>query len=135
MTYFDCYLIPVPAGNRVAYEELARISAQVLREYGARRMVECWLDQADPEASTYHAGDVRLASDQYPTFVQAAGARPGELVVISFVEWPDKATRDAGMERATSDPRMQFDDLPPTFDGRRLIAGGFTPMLNMAGEA
>ena len=58
-----------------------------------------------------------------------------ETVVMSFVEWPDKATRDAGMERVTSDPRMQLEDLPPTFDGRRLIAAGFKPMLDEASEA
>jgi uncharacterized protein YbaA (DUF1428 family) len=33
------------------------------------------------------------------------------------------------MEKVTSDPRMQFRDRPPAFDGRRLIAGGFVPML------
>ena len=91
MTYIDCYLIPIPIENKVAYEELARISAQVLLENGALRSVECWLDHSGPEASSYHASDVRLDSDQYSTFIQAAGARAGETVVMSFVEWPDKA--------------------------------------------
>lgn len=36
--------------------------------------------------------------------------------------------RDAGMEKVTSDPGMQFEGVPPPFDGRRLIAAGFTPM-------
>jgi uncharacterized protein YbaA (DUF1428 family) len=134
MTYIDCYLAPVPIENRAAYEELARISARVLREYGATRVVECWLDDSGPEASSYHESEARLDSEQYGTFVQAAGARKGETVVMSFAEWPDKATRDAGMERVTSDPRMQFEDLPPTFDGRRLIAAGFKPMLDSASE-
>jgi len=134
VTYFDCYLAPVPIENRLAYEELARISAQVLREYGAMRVVECWLDHSGPEASSYHASEARLDSELYGTFVQAAGARKGETVVMSFVEWPDKATRDTGMEKMTSDPRMQFEDQPPAFDGRRLIAGGFKPMLDAARE-
>ncbi len=135
MTYIDCYLVPVPIENRATYEELARISARVLRECGAMRVVECWLDQSGPEASSYHASKARLDSGQYGTFVQAAGARKGETVVMSFVEWPDKATRDAGMEKMTSDPRMQFEDQPPIFDGRRLIAGGFMPMLGVASKA
>lgn len=132
MNYIDFYLIPVPIENRAAYEELARVSAEVLREYGAIRVVECWLDHSGPEASSYHDSEVRLDSAQYGTFVQAAGARKGETVVMSFAEWPDKATRDAGMEKMTNDPRMKFEDLPPTFDGRRLIAGGFKPMLDSA---
>ena len=75
MAYIDCYLVPVPMQNRAAYEKLARISAQVLREHGAMRVVECWLDHTGPEASSYHESEARLASDQYGTFVQAAGAR------------------------------------------------------------
>lgn len=135
MTYIDCYLVPVQIENRAAYEQLARISAQVLREHGAMRVVECWLDYAGPEASSYHGSEARLDSEQYGTFVQAASARKGETVVMSFVEWSDKATRDAGMEKVTNDPRMQFGDQPPTFDGRRLIAGGFKPMLDVASDA
>ena len=99
------------------------------------RVVECWLDHSGPEASSYHESEARLDSEQYGTFVQAAGARKGETVVMSFVECPDKATRDAGMEKVTSDPRMQFEGQPPTFDGRRLIAGGFKPMLAVASDA
>lgn len=135
MTYIDCYLVPVPIENRAAYEQLARISAQVLREHGAMRVVECWLDHSGPEASSYHESEARLDSEQYGTFVQAASAREGETVVMSFVEWSDKATRDAGMEKVTSDPRMRFEDQPPIFDGRRLIAGGFKPMLGVSSDA
>ncbi|MBD9667710.1 DUF1428 family protein [Variovorax sp. VRV01] len=46
------------------------------------------------------------------SFVKAAGAQEGETVVMSWVEWPDKAARDAGMAKVTSDPRMQFARLP-----------------------
>lgn len=130
MNYIDCYLVPVPRANRAAYEELARISAQVVKECGALRVVECWLDESGPDASSYHGAEARLESAAYGSFANAAGADEDETVVLSTVEWPDKATRDAGMEKVTSDPRMQFDHLPPTFDGRRLIAAGFTPMLD-----
>jgi uncharacterized protein YbaA (DUF1428 family) len=130
MPYIDCYLVPVPRANRTAYEELARISAQVVKEHGALRAVECWLDESGPDASSYHSQEARLGSEEYGSFVRAAGARQGETVVMSFVEWPDKATRDTGMEKVTSDPRMQFQDRPPAFDGRRLVAAGFTPMLD-----
>jgi uncharacterized protein YbaA (DUF1428 family) len=46
MTYIDCFLAPIPRENRAAYEELAEISAQVVKEYGALRVVECWLDES-----------------------------------------------------------------------------------------
>lgn len=135
MTYIDCYLVPVPRENKAAYEELARISAAVVREHGALRVLECWLDESGPEASSYHATEARLDSENYGSFVRAAGARVGETVVISYVEWPDRAARDAGMQKVTNDSRMQFQDRPPVFDGRRLIAGGFHPMLSEENEA
>jgi uncharacterized protein YbaA (DUF1428 family) len=134
MTYIDCYLAPVPRENRAAYEELARVSAQVAKEYGALRVVECWLDESGPEASSYHGEEARLESKEYGSFERAAGAGKHETVVWSYIEWPDKVTRDAGMEKLTSDPRMQFQDGPPAFDGRRLIAAGFKPMLDESRE-
>lgn len=135
MAYIDFYLVPVPRGNKAAYEELARISAPVLSEYGALRVVECWLDESGPASSSYHAETARRESDEYQAFPVAVGAGAGETVVISYVEWPDKATRDIGMERFTGDPRVQFQDRPAVFDGGRLIAGGFRPMLDESPEA
>lgn len=129
MSYIDCFLVPVPAANRAAYERLVRISAEVARDHGATRVLDGWLDAQGPDASTYHDPDVRLDDAQYRTFARAAGAQPGESVALSLVEWPDRATRDAGMDALTRDPRMKFDDLPPTFEGRRLIAGGFVPIV------
>lgn len=131
MTYIDFYLVPVPRENRASYEELARISSRVVQEHGALRVVECWLDESGPGASSYHGQEARLEDARYGTFLKAAGAGKGETVVMSCVEWPDKAARDAGMEKVTSDPRMQFQDMPPAFDGKRLIAGGFLPMLDV----
>lgn len=128
MPYIDCYLVPVPRANRAAYERMAATSAQVVRACGALRVTECWLDETGPDASTYHGESARLEPDAYAGFLQAAGAREGDTVVMSWVEWPDKATRDAGMAKVTSDPRMQFEGQAPVFDGQRLIAGGFLPM-------
>ena len=129
MAYIDCFLAPVPRENRAAYEELARISAVVVKEHGALSVMECWLDESGPDAQTYHGAETRESAVDYGSFAKAAGAQPDETVVVSYVEWPSKAARDAGMDKVTNDPRMQFGDQPPAFDGRRLIAGGFQPML------
>ncbi len=51
-------------------------------------------------------------------------------MVFAWIEWPDKATRDAGMEKIMQDPRMPAaSDMP--FDGKRMIFGGFTPVLEL----
>lgn len=129
MSYIDCYLAPVPRANKAAYEALAQLSAQVAKEYGALRVVESWLDDAGPDASSYHGETSRERTAQYGSFMAAVGANANETVVLSWIEWPDKATRDIGMAKLTSDPRMQFTDMDPVFDGARLIAAGFIPML------
>ncbi|MDQ0032387.1 uncharacterized protein YbaA (DUF1428 family) [Variovorax boronicumulans] len=131
MTYIDCYLAPVPRANKTAYEKMAAASAEVTRAHGALRVTECWLDESGPDASTYHGESARRGADQYTSFIKAAGAKEGEAVVMSWVEWPDKAARDIGMAKVTSDPRMQFEGQVPVFDGSRLIAGGFLPMISL----
>ena len=55
---------------------------------------------------------------------------PDEQVVFSWIEWPDKATRDAGMKQVMNDPRMQPGDEPMPFDGARMIFGGFHTILD-----
>jgi uncharacterized protein YbaA (DUF1428 family) len=130
--YVDCFMTPVPRANKAQYERLARISSTVVREQGAHRVVECWLDEGGAEASSYHADTARQSSEKYSSFLVAARAKSDETVVVSWIEWPDKQTRDAGMANVMADPRMQFGDSPSVFDGSRLVAAGFVPMLDDA---
>ena len=44
MSYFDCYLIPVPAAKLNAYKRFSEQMARVYREYGAVRVIDCVLD-------------------------------------------------------------------------------------------
>lgn len=130
MSYFDGYLAPVPRANKALYENIARISEQVLKENGALQVIDCWLDESGPEAASFHAEGSASGSSANPNFFRAAGARADETVVMAFVEWPDKATRDTGMEKAMKDPRMEFECNPSAFDGDRLVAAGFEPVLS-----
>jgi uncharacterized protein YbaA (DUF1428 family) len=51
--------------------------------------------------------------------------------VFSWIVWPDKPTRDAGMQKLMADPRMQQDVNPMPFDGQRMIFGGFDILLQV----
>ena len=67
-------------------------------------------------------------------FYRAVEAKDDETVAFSWVEWPDKATRDAGMQKMMEDPRMDpsnKDNPPMPFDGQRMVFGGFTPVVEL----
>ena len=80
-----------------------------------------------------------LRQGRQADFRKAVQADDDETVVFSWVEWPDKATRDAAMAKMTdwmnnpeqADPRMDPDKNPMPFDGKRLIFGGFTPIVEI----
>jgi uncharacterized protein YbaA (DUF1428 family) len=113
MPYVDGFVAAVPKANKQAYIEHAREAAVLLKEWGATRCVENWGDDV-PEG-------------QQTDFMRAVQAKPDEVVVFSWVEYPDKATRDAAGQKMMSDPRMQAMKMP--FDGARLIYGGFETLF------
>ena len=59
-------------------------------------------------------------------------ATDDETVVFSWVEWPDKATRDRAMKAMENDARMNLDENPMPFDGKRMIYGGFAPVVDLS---
>ena len=58
----------------------------------------------------------------------AVKATSDETVVYSWIEWPSKEVRDNGWEKAMADPRIKNLKMP--FDGKRMIYGGFAPLLD-----
>ena len=113
MAYVDGYVAAVPAASKQDYIKHAREAAELLREWGATRIVENWGDD--------------VPAGQQTDFMRAVQARPDEIIVFSWVEYPDKATRDAAGQNMMTDPRMQAMTMP--FDGARLIYGGFETLF------
>ncbi len=52
-------------------------------------------------------------------------------MIFSWIEWPDKATRDKAMQKMMEDPRTQPANNPMPFDGKRLVYGGFAPVVEV----
>jgi uncharacterized protein YbaA (DUF1428 family) len=115
MGYADGYVLPVPDGNKVAYRALAEKASQVFRDHGATRVVEAWGDD--------------VPDGKVTDFARAAHKQDGETVVFSWVEWPSKDARVAGWEKVMADERMQPDGTEVPFDGKRMIYGGFAPIV------
>ncbi len=121
MTYVDGFVIAVPKANKQKFIDHANKGDSVFSELGATRILECWGDDV-PECTV-------------TDFRRAVQATDEEAVVFSWVEWPDKATRDAAMgkmeELMKTDPRMNPEKNPMPFDGKRMIYGGFSPVVTL----
>ena len=114
MNYIDGYALAVPIARRDAYLKLAELGAQIFKECGALRTVECWGDD--------------VPQGKLTSFPMAVKCEPDEVVVFSWVEWPSKPVRDEGMKKFMADPRMKPLDMP--FDGKRMIFGGFQAIVD-----
>lgn len=125
MTYIDGFVIPCSRANKEKFIAHANLGDSMFIEMGALRVVECWGDDVPAGKTT----DFRMA----------VKAEEDEEVLFSWIEWPDKATRDAGMARLTEmmndpskvDPRMDPEKNPMPFDGKRMIFGGFAPIVDL----
>lgn len=117
MTYVDGVIAAVPAANREAFRKHAEAAAAVFKEHGALKVVECWGDDV-PE------GEVT-------SFPMAVQRRPDETVIFSWILWPSREVRDAGMKKAMDDPRLKPEVNPMPFDGKRLIYGGFEMIVDV----
>jgi uncharacterized protein YbaA (DUF1428 family) len=116
MSYIDGFVIAVPTASKENFISYADHFDTIFLEFGATRILECWGDDVPNGTVT--------------DFRKAVQAKDDETVVFSWVEWPDKATRDSGMKRMMEDPRMDAAN-PMPFDGKRMIFGGFTPVVEV----
>lgn len=121
MSYIDGFILAVPKVNKEKFVQHAEIADAAFMEWGATRVLECWEDD--------------VSDGNVTDFRRAVQAREDEAVVFSWVEWPDKATRDAGMQRMMAamdtDPRISREKNPMPFDGMRMVFGGFVPVVEL----
>jgi uncharacterized protein YbaA (DUF1428 family) len=57
-------------------------------------------------------------------------AKDDEVIVFSWMEYPSKEARDAAGKKMRADPRMEEVGKNMPFDGKRMIYGGFAPILD-----
>jgi len=123
MSYIDGFVIAVPAANEQAFIDHANRTDSIFTELGAIRVVECWGDD--------------LPDGELTDFRKAVQTRDDETVVFSWIEWPDKTTRDAAMARMhdlmQTDDRFDAEKNPVPFDGKRMIYGGFATVVDLSG--
>jgi uncharacterized protein YbaA (DUF1428 family) len=123
MAYVDGFVIACPKANKAKFIAHAQQGDSVFMDLGAMRIIECWGDDV-PDGKT-------------TDFRMAVKATDDEEVLFSWIEWPNKETRDKAMatmmewmnDPEKADPRMDPQKNPMPFDGTRMIFGGFTPVV------
>jgi uncharacterized protein YbaA (DUF1428 family) len=117
MAYIDSFVAAVPTANKETYLEHARLAAAVFKEHGALSVTECWGDDVPDGEVTSFPMAVRCGDD--------------ETVCLSWITWPSRGVRDAGMAKVMEDPRMSPEANPMPFDGKRAIFGGFEVVMQV----
>jgi uncharacterized protein YbaA (DUF1428 family) len=113
--YVDGMVASLPDGSRRRFILHSAEVARLFQETGAHRIVDGW--------------GVDVPAGKVTDFKRAVRANDGETVVLGWIEWPDKWTCDAGMNRLMQDPRMR--DASPPWNGKLAIFAGFTPILDI----
>ena len=115
MPYVDGFVLAVPTANKEKYIKHASIAAEVFKEHGATSVVECWGDD--------------VPQGEVTSLPMAVKCEENETVVFSWITWPSKEVRDAGMAKMMEDDRLNPEVNPMPCDGKRMIFGGFEMIL------
>ena len=114
--YVDCCVVPVPVANADAYRVHAEAFGKIIIELGALTYIEAIAD------------DVK--DGQWTDFYRAVERKPEETVYVAWITFSSRERRDEIWAAFMSDPRAaMMKDMP--FDGKRMIFGGFKPILEM----
>lgn len=118
MSYVDGFVIPLPKKNLAAYKKFAKLAGKIWIEHGALTYMECVADDVKPGKLT--------------SFPQSVNLKKDEVVVFSWITYKSRAHRDRVNKKVMSDPRISSPDAMP-FDGKRMIFGGFSPIVALGG--
>jgi uncharacterized protein YbaA (DUF1428 family) len=114
-SYVNGFISPVPSEKKEAYREMTERHAAIFREYGALRLVQAWGDD--------------VPDGKVTDFRKSVQAKPDEIVVFAFIEWPSRQANNEAWDKIMKDQRMQSSGDAP-FDGKRMFWGGFEIILD-----
>jgi len=120
MSYIDGFILAVPAANKDTYIAHATEGAALFKRLGATRLVETWAEDVPHGKQT--------------DFYRATKLEEGEVPLFSWVEYPDRATRQKAGEDMMNDPEVKsMSEMP--FDASRMTYGGFEVLNDTGAKA
>jgi len=117
MTYVDGFVLAVPKDKIDAYREMARKAGEVWKDHGALAFVECVGDD--------------VPYGKLTSFPRAVQAREDEIVIFSWIVYESRERRDEINAKVMADPRLDGNHADMPFDGKRMIFGGFRPIIEL----
>jgi uncharacterized protein YbaA (DUF1428 family) len=115
MAYVDGFIAPIPKDKLEQYRALATLAQSVWLECGALEYKEWVAEDVKPGQTT--------------SFPQSVKLEPGETVVFAWIVYESREHRDAVNAKVMADPRMNVDPAAMPFDSKRMIYGGFAPLV------
>ena len=115
MTYINSAVLAVKDSDKDTYREMAAGMAALFKKHGALHVFENW--GSDETGSTANG------------FAKAVSLQAGETVVCSFIVWPSKPAREAGMKTLMSDPAIMEMSNDRPFDAARMLHGSFETIV------
>lgn len=115
MPFIEGFVTAIPVANRAAFVDHAKRAVRIFQGFGADRIVDAWGDE--------------VPRGQTTDFYRAVEAKEDEAIGFGWIEYADRATRDAASQKMMSDPgTAEIGEMP--FDGMRMIFGGFEPVVD-----
>lgn len=115
--YVDGFVLPIPKKNVEKYKKIAKLAGKVWMEHGALAYHECIAD------------DVKKG--KWTSFPRSVKLKPNEVVFFSWIVYKSRSQRDRILKKVMNDPRVTSlgpESMP--FDGKRMIFGGFKPVVS-----
>ena len=120
-SYIDGFVLPIAKEHLDTYQKAAEQIAEIWKEYGALEYVE------------YVGDDLQLEGTR--SFVEVVEKKENEVVLFGWVKFPSKEVRESANQQVPKDPRMHSLVAPlieadkTIFDAKRMIYGGFAPLV------
>lgn len=117
--YVDGFVIKIPKKGLPAYKKISKAAGKIWMDYGALEYREC-------------VGEDMKIPFGVP-FTKLTKAKPGELVIFSWIVYKSKSHRNSVNKKVMSDERMKnFDPAQMPFDAKKMSWGGFETIVDIA---
>ena len=128
MKYVDGFVLVIPEKNLPDYRKMAEEAGRIWKKHGALEYIESVGEDLDPDVPA-EMKDVP-AEMKRVSFLQIAGAKPGETVVFSYILFNSRQHRDEVNAKVMKEMEVEMNkpenkNKPVPFDMKRMAYGGF----------